>query len=190
VRLELLRHFEVFLDDRQVSLGWTSRVEEKFSFRLHPLLTIAGRIDRLDASPANHAVVIDYKYSAGDKIRERIEESATGNLVQGGLYLLAAERQFGLAPAGMLYCGLRNEVTWDGWHVPLEGLKAVGESATPARMRDLMDTAARRAIEVHEAITSGRIAVQPADRDKCDWCDFRDICRVESAAARAGAGGA
>jgi hypothetical protein len=177
VRLQLLRHFEAFVADPRPWLNWSRRVEEKFSFALNPLLTITGRIDRLDISSANQALVIDYKYSTGENIRERIEDP-----VQGGLYLLAAERQFGLAPAGMLYCGLRNEVTWDGWHVPLAGLESIGESTTPARLRELMDEAARRAVDVHEAITSGRIAVQPADRDKCNWCDFRDICRVETAA--------
>ena len=181
VRLELLRHFEAYIEDRQVKLGWTSRVEEGFSIPLNPLVTITGRIDRLDVSPANQALVIDYKYSAGDKIRQRVEESDAGNLVQGGLYLLAAERQFGLIPAGMFFCGLRNGVTWEGWHAPVPGLEAVGESTTPARLRELMDTAARRATEVHEAIVSGRMAVHPADPDKCVWCDFRDICRVETA---------
>jgi RecB family exonuclease len=189
VRLELLRHFEAFLNDRRFALAWTSRVEEKFSFALNPLVTISGRIDRLEVGPANQALVIDYKYSAADKIRERVEKSDAGNLVQGDLYLLAAEREFGLAPAGMLYCGLRNKVTWEGWHVPLAGLDAAGESTTPARLRELMNAAAHKAAEVHEAIVSGRIAVAPADRDKCEWCDFRDICRVETAAAARGAGG-
>jgi RecB family exonuclease len=176
VRLELLRHFEAFLEDRQFALSWTRRVEEKFSFALNPLVTISGRIDRLEVGPANQALVIDYKYSAPERIRERIEDP-----VQGGLYLLAAEREFGLAPAGMLYCGLRNQVSWEGWHAGLAGL-GVGESTTSARLRELMDAAAQTAAEVHEAIVSGRIAVAPADRGKCEWCDFRDICRVETVA--------
>src|SRR5579871_3136195 len=46
VRLELLRHFEAFLDDHRVTLGWKSRVEEQFRFALNPLVTISGRIDR------------------------------------------------------------------------------------------------------------------------------------------------
>jgi ATP-dependent exoDNAse (exonuclease V) beta subunit len=108
VRLELLRHFETFLDDRQVDLGWPSRAEEKFRFALNPSLMITGRIDRMDVGPRQQALVIDYKYSAGDRIRERIEENGNGNLVQGGLYLLAAQKTFGLEPAGMLYCGLRS----------------------------------------------------------------------------------
>jgi hypothetical protein len=183
VRLEILRHFEAFMNDRRVDLGWPSRVEEQFSFALSPLLAIRGRIDRLDISPRGEALVIDYKYSAGDKIRRRVGDSASGDSVQGGLYLLAAERAFGLKPAGMLYCGLRKEVVWDGWHTAIGGLEQVGESSTAARLRELIDAASGRAAESFDAIASGSIAPRPADTDKCAWCDFRDICRVESAAA-------
>lgn len=180
VRLQMRRHFESFLADRQVALGWSSRVEEKFSLPLSPLLTITGRIDRLDTGPGNQAVVIDYKYSGGNKIRERVEDTDSGALVQGGLYLLAAEREFGLEPAGMLYCGLRNDVVWGGWHLPIRGLEQIGEASTPAVLRELMNAAAAKAVEVSEAIAGGHIAAHPADSAKCLWCDFADICRVES----------
>jgi ATP-dependent helicase/DNAse subunit B len=183
VRLELLRNFEGFLADRKIRPRWASRVEEQFNIPLSPLLSIRGRIDRIDVGPRKEALVIDYKYSAAAKIRERVDDHAGGNLVQGGLYLLAAEKQFGLDPAGMLFCGLRKEVVWDGWHRPIPGLESIGESCTPALLRDLMNSAAAKATEVFESITSGRIAPAPSDTDKCRWCDFRDICRVETAAA-------
>jgi hypothetical protein len=133
--------------------------------------------------------VIDYKYSAALKIRQRVDASELGDSVQGGLYLLAAERAFGLEPAGMLYCGLRKDVEWGGWHAAIRGLERVGESSTKARLRELMDAASAKTVETFDAIASGTIAPRPADTDKCKWCDFRDICRVESAAAigRAGA---
>src|SRR5262249_22664674 len=128
--------------------------------------------------------------SPGSKIRERIEGNSTGDLVQGGLYLVAAERQFGMEPAGMLFCGLRNEITWDGWHVPISGLEPIGEVTTPARLRELMETALHQSETVQESILAGRISAQPSDRDKCAWCDFRDICRFETIAAARGAGAA
>ena len=140
-------------------------------------MTIRGRIDRLEIGPRNQALVIDYKYSPGNKIRERVDESEAGNLVQGGLYLLAAERALGLDPVGMLYCGLKKEVSWGGWHVSVPGLERVGESRTPEALRELMDDASRRAVAAHEAITSGRVSAQPADTAKCRWCDYRDACR-------------
>ncbi len=187
VRLELMRNFRGFLDDTQFGLrGWSTRVEEKFSYALNPLVSITGRIDRLnvgiDTGPANQALVIDYKYSAGNKIKERVDDTGDGHLVQGGLYLAAAARTFGLDPVGMLFCGLKKDVTWDGWHVSVPGLESLGTKCTREALRGLMEDAESAAVRVHEAITSGDIAVRPADPRKCQWCDFRDICRVESAA--------
>lgn len=182
VRLELMRHFRGFLDDRQFALGWSTRVEEDFSYPLHPLLTIRGRIDRLDAGPGNQALVIDYKYSAGNKIKERVDDTGAGHAVQGGLYLAAAERAFGLDPVAMLFCGLKKDVTWDGWHVSVPGLESLGTLSTREYIRTLIDDAERAAVQVHEEITLGNIAVNPRDPLKCRWCDFCDICRVESAA--------
>jgi hypothetical protein len=102
--------------------------------------------------------------------------------VQGGLYLAAAKRSFDLDLAGMLFCGLKKDVTWDGWHVSIPGLESLGESTTREVLRTLSDDAESAAVRVHEAIISGDIAVRPANPDKCRWCDFSDICRVESAA--------
>lgn len=183
VRLELMRHFRGFLEDRQFTLkNWSTRTEEKFSYALNPLLSIAGRIDRMDTDSGKRAVVIDYKYSAGNKIKERVEDTGEGHAVQGGLYLAAAARTFGLEPAGMLFCGLKKDVVWDGWHVNVPGLDGLGTSATREALQELADNAERAAVRVHEAITSGEISVRPADSLKCKWCDFCDICRVESLA--------
>jgi hypothetical protein len=49
-------------------------------------------------------------------------------------------------------------------------------------LRALIDDAESAAVRVHEAITSGNVAVHPRDPQKCQWCDFCDICRMESAA--------
>jgi len=98
------------------------------------------------------------------------------------LYLAAAARTFDLDPVAMLFCGLKKDVTWDGWHVSIPGLESLGTSSTREFIRALIDDAEKAAIRVHEAITSGDIAVRPANPDKCRWCDFCDICRVESAA--------
>jgi len=182
IRLELMRHFRGFLDDTQFGLrNWATRVEEKFSYALNPLVNITGRIDRMDVGPSNQALVIDYKYSAGNKIRERVEDTGGGHLVQGGLYLAAAARTFGLDPVAMLFCGLKKDVTWDGWHISIPGLELLGTSSTHEFINTLIADAESAAVRVHEAITSGDIAVQPRDPLKCRWCDFCDICRVESA---------
>jgi ATP-dependent helicase/DNAse subunit B len=187
VRLVLLRHFEGFLNDSKMLLGWRTKTEETFRYSLTPAITIRGRIDRLEIGPQNQALVIDYKYSPGAKIQERVDESEAGNLVQGGLYLLAAERA-GLDPVGMLYCGLKKDVSWGGWHVSLPGLERVGESRTPEALRELMNDASRRAVDAHAAITSGLVSAQPADTAKCRWCDYRDACRIETIARETAVG--
>jgi ATP-dependent helicase/DNAse subunit B len=111
-----------------------------------------------------------------------VEDTGEGHAVQGGLYLAAAARTFGLEPAGMLFCGLKKDVVWDGWHVNIPGLNSLGTSSTREALQELADNAERAAIRVHEAISSGDIAVRPADPLKCRWCDYCDICRVESLA--------
>jgi ATP-dependent helicase/DNAse subunit B len=190
VRLEMLRHFEGFVADRQVQMGWTTQAEKEFEFTLSPGLKVRGRIDRLEIGPHKQALVIDYKYSAGSKVRERVEQSAAGNLVQGGLYLLAAERALGFDPVGMLYCGLKQGVTWNGWHVPIAGLERIGEARTPEGLQEFMEDTARRVREAQASILSGRVEAQPADTAKCLWCDFRDVCRVEGLGAGSEVGAA
>lgn len=175
VRLELLRHFEAFRADTTWPLHWRRLTEQEFVLALTPELSIRGRIDRLDVGPHDEAIVIDYKYSAAAKIRERIESDP----VQAGLYLAAAERFFHLRPAGMFYCGLRQSVSWEGWHAGVPGL-AEGESRTPGALRELITGAEARAIEVFESIVAGNREVRPADRAKCRFCDFNAICRIES----------
>jgi ATP-dependent helicase/DNAse subunit B len=187
VRLELLRHFENFLADDAYELAWPSRAEEEFQFALNSSITIRGRIDRMDVS-GDRAVVIDYKYSPGGRIRDHVDNTESGDAVQGGLYLMAVERAFQLQPAGMLFCGLKKDVSWGGWHVSIPGLQRVGEARRQEDIRELMEQAGRKVEETYALISQGRIAARPADTDKCRWCDFRDICRIESAAAAAEAG--
>jgi ATP-dependent helicase/DNAse subunit B len=173
VRLELKRHFEAFRSNENWPLNWPSQVEQKFEVALTPELFIRGRIDRLDIGPNNEAIVIDYKYSAAAKLRERIESDP----VQAGLYLLAAERVFNLKPAGMFYCGLRQSVSWEGWHTNIPGLR-LGEARIS--LRELMESAEKTSIAVFESIRSGNKEVRPTDRNKCRYCDFNAICRIES----------
>jgi hypothetical protein len=172
VRLELLRRFEAFQADRQWPLAWPSRTEQKFVIALTPGLSINGRIDRLMIGPDSQAIVIDYKFSPAARVRDRAK-------VQGGLYLLAAERFFNLEPAGMFYCSLREPISWDGWHADIPGL-ALGESCTPSALRELMMVAEQQAIETHESIVSGNKEVRPADPVKCRYCDYKNICRIET----------
>jgi hypothetical protein len=134
--------------------------------------------------------VIDYKYSQAQRIRQHVQGSEAGDLVQAGIYLLAAERALSLEPAGMLFCGVRDPVTWGGWHMAIPGLERVGESCTREALRKLMDDAHQAAMDALHQISSGHIEPRPRDEKKCKWCDYRDICRVEETAAVLRAGGA
>ena len=78
--------------------------------------------------------MIDYKYSLADKIRERVEESEAGNLVQGGLYLLAAERALGLDPVGHAVLRREEKVAWGGWHASVPGLETRRRTANSEKL--------------------------------------------------------
>jgi CRISPR/Cas system-associated exonuclease Cas4 (RecB family) len=62
----------------------------------------------------------------------------------------------------------------------MEGLRGIGESRTREALRELMDDAERLARETQVGILSGRVEVKPADTDRCRWCDYRDVCRVDT----------
>lgn len=180
VWLEMQRNLSTFLAERAVFArhpGWPARVEEQFRIAITPELSVRGRIDRLEIGPNREALVIDYKYSASTRIKELVNNP---DAVQAGLYMLAAMKQFGLTPAGMLYCSLKMGVEWGGWHVPIAGLERIGESCTAARLEELTQASEAKAREVFASITSGNIAVQPTDEKKCSWCDYLDICRIET----------
>jgi ATP-dependent helicase/DNAse subunit B len=163
-------------DERWPRADFRSRVEEEFRFALDESLDIRGKIDRLDVDAAGRAWVIDYKYSSKQATRDKLEKA---DLLQAPLYYLAAERHFGLEPAGMFYIGLRGAVQYSGW-------SRVADPPVDAVPMDNSWTAnARRAtLDAVAQIRAGRIEPDPSDRDRCRYCDFADVCRIETVAAR------
>lgn len=189
VRLELLANLRRFPRE-ELCFGVEQTLETPFEWLFDEGLTLCGRIDRLDVLAGGPALVIDYKYSSAERLRELVGAHEAGQKVQGGLYLAAVRRALGREPAGVLFCTLRGEPKWDGWHVPVSGLETKGESCAPdvleARILLAEDTS-RRAIG---EIFSGRVEPAPADEEICGFCDFADICRVwEEAASARTAGG-
>jgi ATP-dependent helicase/DNAse subunit B len=183
VRLELERNLAMFLDRAVLPEGWRTEVEQWFDLDLGDV-RIGGRIDRIDVDPATgRAVVVDYKYSSPQTVRDTVKAHELGRLVQGGLYLLAAEKCFGLNPAAMVYCGIRSETSVQGWRRDVPELPDTVTNCVAEVFREVIDQAVARSREAAARIRAGEIRAAPADADKCRYCDFLDICRVESAPA-------
>jgi ATP-dependent helicase/DNAse subunit B len=188
IRLELLRDLRRFLAEHRLPAVSKRLCEHSFEITLHEGLRLRGRIDRVDIFPDGRALVVDYKYSRAQKVRDRRKGTEDGRFVQAGLYLLAIRRELGHEPAGMLFAGLRRETSLDGWHLSVPGLEAVGK-CTPEVLEELSEAASRHVATALNAVGDGRIAPSPSDERICEFCDFSDICRVESAARVAAAGG-
>ncbi len=159
--------------------GFQSQSEQKFLFPITDNLQLKGRIDRLDFDSRGRAYVLDYKYSAA----QRLKEKKNGDQLQGPLYMMAAEKAFGIQPAGMFFVSLKGGVEYAGWSEP----PFAGGDPIPERW---LEDAAERTFRIVEAIRDGRIAPRPHEESKCRYCDSRDVCRIEVAKAAAVAEGA
>ena len=168
LRIQMLDDLRRFLSDPR-SRGAATRTETPFEWRLDDGLTIRGRIDRMDTAGDGRVVVIDYKYSSSNRVRERVRE---GRVLQAPLYVLACERVLGLEVAGVFYVGLKKDVRCAGWG---EGLGEVGEALTSEWLEAGL-SAAREAIA---AIRAGRTTPEPADPELCAYCELQDVCRYE-----------
>jgi ATP-dependent helicase/DNAse subunit B len=146
-----------FAADGQWPRGdFQSRMEEKFVLRLDESLAISGKIDRLDTAPDGRAYVIDYKYSNAQSTKDKIKDE---NLLQAPLYVM------GVKAAGMFYVGLKGGVVYAGWKEIPEGW---------------LERKKEQTLQVVAEIRAGRVDVAPANPDKCRYCEFRDVCRVEA----------
>lgn len=189
VRLELLASLRRFPPGER-RFGDEQTLETPFAWKLSGDLELRGRIDRLDLLAGGGALVVDYKYSSAQRLRELLAAHETGRKVQGGLYLAAVRRALGREPAGVLFCTLRGEPKWDGWHLSIPGLETKGESCAADVLEERMQAAEQAAVGVIEQIFSGRVEPDPADEEICRLCDYADICRIgEQEAVRRRAGG-
>ncbi len=148
---------------------YASRVEVEFNFPLDPGPHIRGKIDRLDQAADGRVFVIDYKYTRKENARAKLTDES---LVQAPLYLMAAERCFELKPTGMFYVGLKRGPAYAGW-------SADGMQNSQPFPENWLPRTAERVVQIVEEIRGGRITVEPADPDKCRFCDLVDACRVQ-----------
>jgi len=173
LRNAILADLEMFAADDQWPAGYGSRQEEPFTLHLETHagepIEITGKIDRLDTDANGRAYVIDYKYSAAARVRSRLGDD---RLLQAQLYGMGAEQAFGVKPVGMFYLGVKGKIQYVGWSD--ENL-LTGEPF-PAGW---FEQARERTLGVIEQIRAGRVEPDPADLKHCEYCDFRDACRVE-----------
>lgn len=183
LRFAMLEDLRAFAADEQwPRAGLESRMEQAFVFDLDGSVRISGKIDRLDVTADGRAWVIDYKYSGVQRTRQRLYDE---NLLQPPLYALAAQRSFGLRPAGMFYAGLKGGVTYAGWSdEPIGGLR---HEPVP---EDWLERAAARTLRAVDEIRAGRVAPAPANPAGCEYCDFGDVCRLTARRTAAVAEGA
>ena len=129
-------------NDDVAARGVRSRTELEFEFALNESVAIRGKIDRLDVARDGRAVVIDYKYSNAQRTKAKLENE---NLLQAPLYLMAAERAFGLTPAG---------------DVLRRASRAEWSTRSGATAGDWVgDGATERTLRVVEEIRGGRVEV-------------------------------
>jgi ATP-dependent helicase/DNAse subunit B len=188
LRREMLRDLERFASELAFPGQWSSRTEWKFKLALDGGLLLEGRVDRLDVSEGR-ALLVDYKYSRADRIGALVQSHEDGTKVQGGLYMAAVERLLGCEVIAMLFAGFRREVSWRGWRLALPGFDGCGPASRAEDLRLLRDQSLHTTTDAVARLRDGTIEAKPADVELCQSCDFRDICRVESAAHAAKAGG-
>jgi ATP-dependent helicase/DNAse subunit B len=180
IRLELLHNLEMIEADSRLVRGVTSLYEEPFSLEVEDGVFVKGKVDRIEVDRNGNATVIDYKYRS----KQGTERTKKGHLektvVQGGLYLIAAESK-GYKPAGMVYCGIKREVHFAGWmmspHYP-----EIKQACEAEELEGVMQQARQDSLNAVAEIRAGRIEPKPADEMKCDYCDFAHACRYEVAA--------
>jgi ATP-dependent helicase/DNAse subunit B len=159
--------------------AFQSQSEIEFKLPLGEGLEIAGRMDRLDVAPDGRAFVLDYKYSAAQRVKDKLKNQ---NLMQAPLYMLAAQH-LKARPAGMFYVGLKGGIEYAGWSDD-------GRMDSLALPGNWLESASQRTLGIVAQIRGGRVEIAPADRDGCRFCDAKDICRIEVAAAAGEAEGA
>jgi ATP-dependent helicase/DNAse subunit B len=156
-------------DDTWPRARFQSTAEQKFEFALDDSLRVAGRIDRIDTGGDGRGYVIDYKYSAAQRVKDKLKN---GDHFQAPLYVMAAEKAFGVQPAGMFYVSLKGKVEYAGWSA--ESL--LGADPIP---ENWLASAVERAWQLVDAMRQGRISPEPANPENCRFCDSRDVCRIE-----------
>jgi hypothetical protein len=93
------------------------------------------------------------------------------------MYLLGA-RSLNLSPIGMTYWGFKKEVSVCGWVVS-PFYPELNASCSQDQLAEVISAARQTAIQAAGDIRNGRIAPEPSDIERCQWCNFVTMCRYE-----------
>ncbi len=192
IRRELLENLQRWLEKQALPPAVEQMAEKKFELAIERGLKVNGRLDLLHIGESGEALVVDYKYASGDRVRKyrKETEDETGFRVQAGLYLLAARNELGRRPAGMLFYGLKGEPVFAGWYAGSRPeLQRHHVICEPEDIQALIETAVERARRTAAALRSGTIAPPKEEVDACRYCSFLPVCRREEAAEEAGGAG-
>ena len=163
-RLKMLRDLRSFERDFKPAPGGHPHLEQRLEFACSADLQIRARIDRYDVFPEGTVAAYDYKYSKAANVTKRQDSE---QYVQGGLYLLGLQKSLGLAPRSFHYVALRDSAKISGWQ-------------DPESLREMMQRAESLTQQVMARVRDGEIDVRPADREKCQYCDFESACRIRT----------
>jgi ATP-dependent helicase/DNAse subunit B len=144
-------------------------------------VSVRGSVDRLDVDDAGRAIVVDYKWSVFGRYGALGRRIEAGEDLQLPLYALAVQRAQRRDVVAAGYLTLRDGRTrWvrlaDDAPRGGRGKSDVDWTDDPAsRLADVE----RQVVALDAAIRSGDVDVRPLDPDKCVWCAYRDLCRVD-----------
>jgi RecB family exonuclease len=187
-RIRMASDLLQYLGQARLLEGWRVESEKPIRFALGDA-EISGRIDRCYVSAGGLAVVFDFKYSGAARIRERIAGYEENRFVQAALYLMGLRDLYRYAPGGMFYCGLKGEVSIDGWHVSLPGFESIGTACTAEVLEERLAAARAGTLSAVAAIRNGEVEAPPGGAADCEYCELCDVCRLSRDAERAAVAG-
>jgi hypothetical protein len=180
VRLQVRADLERFAASEELPRGSRFFVEWPFETALDTGLPLRGRIDRIEVLPDDRLLIVDYKYSAAQGLRDRMSRDSA---LQAALYTVAAERVLDKPAAAMIFASLKRDAVFQGW----------GDPAVSGRLAPIppawREESKAKAADAASRILEGTIAPAPRSPDLCPRCEFRDVCRYQGSASAAGAAG-
>ncbi len=174
------------LEPAELELGFGFSAEDERGegstlapFDLGDGVRMRGRIDRIDRTPADEAVLVDYKSGKGTPVAAWDGEGK----LQLALYMLAVEQLLGRPAVAGLYQPLSGSLQPRGLidaaaELELSAVKT--DVIEHEQARELLQAAARTAREIAAEAARGELEARPAS---CAWnnggCSYPSICRCE-----------